>query len=105
MSIAEVALPLISRRGTRAPLTRAAADPFEVEIAGRHLRTTEVLDTYWKFAARRQGIYLQRLKGNAGPWTDDPILSAHRFTNCYRAADRVSQYLIREVIYNGDQDF
>jgi hypothetical protein len=37
-----------------------------------------------------------------GPWTDDQILSQHRFTNCYRAADRVSQYLIRHVIYRGD---
>ena len=34
----------------------------------------------------------------------DPILRAHRFTNCYRAADRVSQYLIREVAYRGSQD-
>src|SRR5690606_31065663 len=28
----------------------------------------------------------------------------HRFTNVYRAADRVSQYLIRDVIYTGPQD-
>ena len=28
---------------------------------------------------------------------------AHRFTNAYRAADRVSQYLIRHVAYEGDQ--
>jgi hypothetical protein len=27
----------------------------------------------------------------------------HRFTNVYRASDRVSQFLIREVIYGGDQ--
>lgn len=105
MSVAEVALPRISGRGTRTPATRVVVDPFEIEIAGRQLRTTEVFDTYWKFAARRQGIYLQRLKGDAGPWTDDPILSSHRFTNCYRAADRVSQHLIRHVIYSGEQDF
>jgi hypothetical protein len=30
-------------------------------------------------------------------------LQAHRFTNAYRAADRVSQYLIRNVIYDGPQ--
>ena len=29
------------------------------------------------------------------PWTDDPVLSEFRFTNAFRAADRVSQYLIR----------
>ncbi len=35
--------------------------------------------------------------------TADEILSTYKFTNAYRAADRVSQYLIREVIYHGDQ--
>lgn len=33
------------------------------------------------------------------------MLREHRFTNPYRAADRVSQYLIRSVIYKGDQEF
>lgn len=35
--------------------------------------------------------------------TADEILQQYRFTNVYRAADRVSQYLIRNVIYAGDQ--
>jgi hypothetical protein len=60
---------------------------------------TAVYDTYWRFAAERQAMYERRLRGEPGPWTDDPILVAHRFTNAYRAADRVSQYLIREVQY------
>lgn len=75
----------------------------EIRIAGRTLRPTPVFDTYWKFAAARQGVYEARLRGEPGPWTADPILQSHRFTNCYRAADRVSQFLIRSVIYNGDQ--
>ena len=29
------------------------------------------------------------------PWTDDPVLSSFRFTNAFRAADRVSQHLIQ----------
>jgi len=41
--------------------------------------------------------------GSSPPWTEDPILSVHRFTNTYRASDRVSQYLIRYVIYEGSQ--
>ncbi|HEY0888660.1 MAG TPA: nucleotide kinase domain-containing protein [Nocardioides sp.] len=105
MAVAEVTLPSNSGRAARARATRSNVDQIEVKIAGRRFRTTEVFDTYWRFAARRQDIYRQRLRGDAGPWTDDPILRAHRFTNCYRAADRVSQYLIREVIYDGDQDF
>lgn len=72
-------------------------------VAGRRLTPTEVFDTYWRFAARRQQVYEARLHGKAPPWTTDPILASYRFTNCYRAADRVSQYLIKNVIYRHDQ--
>jgi hypothetical protein len=72
-----------------------------VRIGGRLLRPTVVFDTYWRFAAARQAVYLARLEGRPGPWTRDPILAGHRFTNCYRAADRVSQFLIRDVAYAG----
>lgn len=60
---------------------------------------TEVYDTYWRFAAERQAMYERRLEQPAGPWTDNHILRSYRFTNAYRASDRVSQYLIREVQY------
>jgi hypothetical protein len=72
-------------------------------VAGRRLDATAVFDTYWRFAAARQAVYLARLAGQPGPWTDDAILGRHRFTNCYRAADRVSQYLICQVSYTGEQ--
>lgn len=74
-----------------------------VRIAGRVLPPTPVFATFWRFAAERQAIYDARLAGRAGPWTSDPVLLRHRFTNCYRAADRVSQYLIRDVCYAGSQ--
>lgn len=64
---------------------------------------TKVYDTYWKFAAERQEIFFRRLNGERDPWTKDEILAKHKFTNAYRATDRVSQYLIRNVIYHGDQ--
>ncbi|HEX9428843.1 MAG TPA: nucleotide kinase domain-containing protein [Candidatus Bathyarchaeia archaeon] len=51
----------------------------------------------------RQEIFMRRLEGIRPPWSDDPILSMYRFTNPYRASDRVSQYLIRHVLYEGDQ--
>lgn len=60
---------------------------------------TIVYDTYWRFAAERQAIYMRRLTDAKGPWTDDPILAGFRFTNAYRASDRVSQTLIRDVQY------
>jgi hypothetical protein len=61
----------------------------------------KLLDAFWKLAAERQDIYFQRLEGADPPWTEDPILEAYKFCNAYRAADRVSQYLIKEVIYGG----
>jgi hypothetical protein len=63
---------------------------------------TYVFNTYWKFAAERQSIFFNRLEGRT-QLTTDPILLRHKFTNAYRAADRVSQYLIKEIIYKGDQ--
>lgn len=48
----------------------------------------------------RQAIFFRRLEGAAAPWTHDPILQRYKFTNAYRASDRVSQFLIRHVIYN-----
>lgn len=78
----------------------ATLEPFT--LAGRTIEPTPVFDTYWRFAAERHQIYLARQAGTPGPWTADSILAEHRFTNCYRAADRVSQYLIRNVAYAGD---
>ena len=66
--------------------------------------TSKVYDAYWRFAAERQEIYFRRLAGQPGPWTQDPVLSTFKFTNAYRAADRVSQYLIGHVIYGESTD-
>jgi len=66
------------------------------------MKTTEVFETYWRFAAERQRVYFRRMSDPFGPWTRDPILRDYRFTNAYRAADRVSQYLIRNVQYNSN---
>ena len=66
-------------------------------------KPTIVYDTYWRFATERQEVFLRRLEGCSPPWTDDPILAHYKFTNAYRASDRVSQYLIRNVIYEGSQ--
>jgi hypothetical protein len=62
-----------------------------------------VFDSYWRFAAARQDVFMKRVNGTPPPWSVDPIIAAHRFTNAYRASDRVSQYLIRHVIYDGPQ--
>ncbi len=64
---------------------------------------TTVFDTYWRFACERQSLFFNKIRRpNLPSWTDDPILRKHKFTNAYRASDRVSQYLIRKVIYCSD---
>ncbi|MFN3674498.1 MAG: nucleotide kinase domain-containing protein [Sphingomonas pseudosanguinis] len=65
--------------------------------------TTIVFDTYWRFAAERLAVYLRRVRGEPGPWTEDAVIASYRFTNTYRIADRVSQYLVREVQYRADR--
>jgi hypothetical protein len=81
-----------------------AAGPREFRAGNRVLVASEAFDAYWRFAAGRQGIFHQRAAGKPPPWTADPVLARYKFTNVFRAADRVSQYLIREVICGGPQD-
>lgn len=67
---------------------------------GHTLRPSKVFDTYWNFAKERQDIFFKRIMGAPPPWSNDLILQTYKFTNAYRASDRVSQYLIRNVIYD-----
>lgn len=68
------------------------------------VKPTKVFDSYWHFAAERQSIFFRRIEGQPPEtWTSDPIIGKYRFTNSYRASDRVSQFLIKNVIYAGNQ--
>jgi hypothetical protein len=59
----------------------------------------DVYRAYWTFAAKRQRAFLARTAGASAPWTHDAIIARFKFTNTFRASDRVSQFLIRDVIY------
>ena len=48
-------------------------------------------------------IFWRKYNGEQAPWTDDEILRNFKFTNVYRCLDRVSQYLLSRVIYNGKE--
>lgn len=61
----------------------------------------DIYNLYWYFAAERQNIFYKKLNGEKAPWTNDRILQEYKFCNSYRASDRVSQYLLKNVIYNG----
>jgi hypothetical protein len=69
-------------------------------IMRRPIIRPDAFHLYWHFAAERQSIFEKRVAGEPHPWTNDPILQTYKFCNVYRAADRVSQFLIREVAYN-----
>jgi hypothetical protein len=87
--------PQVPTRGSHTPQTTAVKSC---------LVPSPVFDTYWRFAAERQKVFFARASGEPGPWTTDPILSRYRFTNTYRASDRVSQYLISKIQHQGPQD-
>lgn len=80
----------------------ALPQPRSISLHLSPAKTTEVYDSYWRFATERQRIFYRRHLGQAAPWTDHPVLGTYKFTNAYRASDRVSQYLIRNVIYRDD---
>src|SRR3989339_1544458 len=59
----------------------------------------EVYNTYWRTAAERQEIFFKKILNYPAPFTADPIYQNYKFCNLYRASDRVSQFLIKDVIY------
>jgi hypothetical protein len=61
-----------------------------------------IYSLYWSFASERHAAFDRRLAGKPWPWTDDRILQTFKFCNVYRAADRVSQYMIANVCYAQD---
>lgn len=56
-------------------------------------------NSYWKFATERQNVFYRSMGSTQDSFTNDEIIGTYKFTNAYRASDRVSQYLIRDVIY------
>ncbi|MES2701296.1 MAG: nucleotide kinase domain-containing protein [Bacteroidota bacterium] len=67
-------------------------------------KRSPIYDTYWRFATERQAIFFKRFRKELPPWTNDLVLRLFKFTNVYRASDRVSQYLIQSVIYDSPHD-
>ena len=60
----------------------------------------KILQYYFYFMQERMNIFWRKCDSrNKCAYTDDNILKTYKFTNVYRACDRVSQYLIKEVIY------
>lgn len=56
---------------------------------------------YW--VTERMNIFWRRYLGDPQPYSEDPIFQQFKFTNVYRSLDRVSQYMLKNVIYNGKE--
>ncbi|PRQ02031.1 nucleotide kinase domain-containing protein [Enhygromyxa salina] len=67
-------------------------------------KPSDLYPVFWRFAAERHDVYLKRVAGVRPPWTEDAVLREYKFTNVYRASDRVSQYFIRMIYSEPQQD-
>lgn len=97
--------PSGGKQAPDAPLGETRGGAHRFHVFSRHLSpalVTEVYDSYWHFAAERQRVFFRRVRGAPPPWTEDAVIAAYKFTNAYRASDRASQFLIRQVIYRDD---
>lgn len=54
--------------------------------------------TFWYWINTRHNIYLKKQANEPKPWSDDPIFQDWKFCNIFRRLDRISDYLIKNVI-------
>lgn len=65
----------------------------------------DMLRVYKDFVEDRHLIWKKRQRGEAQPWTDDPILARQKFTNCFRVLDHGSQFLVKRLITDDPLDY
>ncbi|HEY3925397.1 MAG TPA: nucleotide kinase domain-containing protein [Acidothermaceae bacterium] len=87
---------------------KPVSSPKTTSNGSKHPVPSSGFDIYWRFAAARQVRYRRRLgigleHDEPVPGVDDEVIDRHRFTNAYRASDRVSQFLLTDVMYDCDR--
>ncbi|KAL0952731.1 hypothetical protein HGRIS_006962 [Hohenbuehelia grisea] len=92
-------------KGASPPCNNASftTAPKEIKIRNQKLRPTVVFDTLWRWAYERKVVDDRRRAGMPRPWTNDRHLREHFFCNTFRVLDKVTQYIISEVIEKGNQ--
>lgn len=63
----------------------------------------ENYETFVHYLNEREAIRQKRVAGLPGPWTDDPILRAYKFTNILRKNDRTTRWL-KDNWYDPNRD-
>lgn len=59
-------------------------------------------EMYLAFVVNRHKVWELRRRGVPGPWSMDPVLRAHKFTNVFRILDHGSQFLFTELLSEPD---
>lgn len=59
---------------------------------------------FLSFVEARHQAWTARQLGLSPPWTHDPIVKNHKFTNVFRVLDHGSQFLLRELISDPDME-
>lgn len=67
----------------------------------------ERIEQLFSFMRERHLVYLRKSSGRPAPWTKDHILQNNRFCNVYREIDKVSEWVIDNIIlpYEDSQFF
>lgn len=89
------------------PTSGSTARQGEVTIlANLHLPLNEdVLQTFFRYAHDRHQVFLRRKQGKTQEeWSDDPVLRSTKFANVYRVLDRLTQYVLTQVVQDGPQE-
>ncbi|KAI0073262.1 hypothetical protein K474DRAFT_1666813 [Panus rudis PR-1116 ss-1] len=86
------------------PIKPVKATARKVSFGGRTFTASPIFDTFFWFVAERHRIHQLRVAGKPRPWTEDTILAEHPFTNVFRVYDRVTQYILQNVIGKGSRD-
>jgi hypothetical protein len=62
-------------------------------------RDERMIARLWRFVVERQEVrYRRHVLHRKPPWTDDPVLQAHHFTNIYREDDPGTQYVVDNML-------
>ena len=61
------------------------------------------INQFWAFCLEREQIRTKKELGELPPWTSDPILNRHNFTNINRIHDRGTELLIDAIKYYPDE--
>lgn len=72
--------------------------------ADLYLPSSRQLTDFYGFAIRRQERFLARVNGTP-LINEDPVLDKWKFTNAYRILDRVSQYMLKNIIDDPERTF